>query len=87
VNTVALERPALPAEPSNGASAADHAGRGWIIIGPRVRAHLGPQLERALPLVWLALLEMSGAQEGQGYRLVVDAAHLEPASAPEAPPA
>jgi hypothetical protein len=51
----------------------------WIVIGPRLRAQLGPQLERAMPLVWLALMEMSGAQEGQGFRLVIDGAHLEPA--------
>lgn len=53
---------------------------GWIVLGPRLREHLGPQLERAMPLVWVALLEMSGAREGEGFRLVIDAAHLEPAA-------
>lgn len=52
---------------------------GWIILGPRLRGQMGPQLERLMPLVWLALLEMSGAQEGAPYRLCIDGAHLEPA--------
>lgn len=56
----------------------DRPPAGWVIIGPRVREQLGPQLERAMPLVWVAYLEMVGAADGAGYRLVIDAAHLEP---------
>jgi hypothetical protein len=45
---------------------------------------MATQVERALGLVLLALLETSGVPEGAGYRLVIDAAHLEPA--PPDPP-
>lgn len=72
---------APPTEPAalRRVSAPEHQSPpGWIVLGPRLRAQIGPQLERAMPLVWLALMEMSGAQEGQGYRLCIDAAHLEP---------
>jgi hypothetical protein len=45
---------------------------------------MATQVERALGLVLLALLETSGVPEGAGYRLVISEAHLEPAP-PEAP--
>ena len=57
----------------------------WLVIGPRTRAAMATQVERALGLVLLALLETSGVPEGAGYRLVISEAHLEPA--PPEPPA
>jgi hypothetical protein len=61
-----------PQAPQNG-----HAGQ-WIVVGPRTRAHAARVLEQSLAPVWVALLETSGVPEGQGWRLVVEAAHLEP---------
>jgi hypothetical protein len=61
-----------PPQPQNG-----HAAP-WIVVGPRTRAHLARVLEQQLAPVWVALLETSGVPEGQGWRLVVDGAHLEP---------
>jgi len=79
----------LPAAPPNGvAPAAPLPPEGpptqWLVIGPRTRAAMATQVERALGLVLLALLETSGVPEGAGYRLVISEAHLEPAP-PEAP--
>lgn len=50
----------------------------WIVLGPRTRAQMARVLEPQLAAVWVALLEHAGAAEGQGYALVIDAAHLEP---------
>ena len=61
-----------PPPPTNG-----HPGA-WIVVGPRTRAHLARVLEQSLAPVWVALLETSGVPEGQGWRLVVGEAHLEP---------
>lgn len=79
------ERPLEPAAPvPNGAPPQPGS---WIVLGPRLREHLGPALERAMPLVWVALLEMSGVPEGAPYRLVVDGAHIEPLPPAQAPQA
>ena len=64
--------PPQPAALQNG-----HPGA-WIVVGPRTRAHLARVLEQSLAPVWVALLETSGVPEGQGCRLVVGEAHLEP---------
>lgn len=56
----------------------------WIVVGPRTRAQMALQLERAFGVVLLALLETSGVPDGQAYRLVLEAAHLEPVR--ETPP-
>lgn len=83
---------ALEAAPTNGATPTaqplppEGPPTQWLVIGPRTRAAMAVQVERALGLVLLALLETSGVPEGAGYRLVIDSAHLEPAPA-EAPPA
>jgi hypothetical protein len=56
----------------------------WIILGPRTRAQLARVLEQA-PLsvpVLVALLEQSGSAPEQGWNLVLEAAHLEPADTP-----
>ena len=66
-----------PPPPQNGHPASPSAGA-WIVVGPRTRAHLARVLEQSLAPVWVALLETSGVPEGQGWRLVVDGAHLEP---------
>lgn len=71
---VAPEANGAPVQPLAPGRPADS----WIVLGPRLREHLGPALERAMPLVWVALLEMSGVPEGAPYRLVVDGAHIEP---------
>jgi hypothetical protein len=83
--------PEAPApQPTNGAQVAPlppETPHQWIILGPRTRAHLARVLEQS-PLanpVLVALLETSGVPEGAGYRLVISAAHLEPAP-PETPP-
>jgi hypothetical protein len=51
----------------------------WIVIGPHTRAQMARVLEQQMGAVWVALLETSGAADGASFRLVVDAAHLEPA--------
>lgn len=56
--------------------------QGWIVIGPQTRVQMAGQLERLMPVVWLALMETSGVREGAEMRLVIDGAHLEPATAP-----
>ena len=70
--------PPSPATPNG------HPKDAWIVVGPRTRAHLARVLEQS-PLsnaVLVALLEQSGVHEGQGFRLVVDACHLEPETPP-----
>lgn len=68
-----------PPMPANG-----HVGQ-WITVGPRTRAHLARVLEQSLAPVWVALLETSGVPEGQGFRLVIDGAHLEPEPSGQSP--
>jgi hypothetical protein len=74
--------PAAPVPPEGPTGAPTR----WIVLGPRTRAALAAQLERSMGVVLLALLETSGVPDGQPYTLVLEGAHLEPASAP-APPA
>jgi hypothetical protein len=78
---------ALPeaAPPTNGAAVAplppDRPPGQWLVVGPRTRQLLARGCEGA-PLgvaALVALLEASGAPDGQEYALVIDAAHLEPA--------
>lgn len=77
-------RPPPPSAPPVGAPVPPAGGAPGqrIVVGPRVRQQMAAQVERLMPLVLLALLETSGVPEGQGYRLVLGAAHLEPAGAP-----
>jgi hypothetical protein len=54
----------------------------WIAIGPGTRERMAGVLEQQLGVVWQALLEQAGARPGQPFRLVIEAAHLEPEAAP-----
>lgn len=71
------------APPANGVTpprGPDGAAPPWVVVGPHTRAHLAALLEQS-PLgrgVLVALLEGSGHADGAPYRLVLDAAHLEP---------
>lgn len=77
---------ALPdAPPANGQAVVPLPPTGppaqWIVLGPRTRAQLAHVLEQA-PLavaVLVALLEQSGATPEQGWTLVLEGVHLEPA--------
>jgi hypothetical protein len=75
---------ALPAQP-RGVPELPFPGE-WIAIGPGTRERMAAVLEQQLGVVWQALLEQAGASPGRPYRLVIEAAHLEPA-APAAVPA
>jgi hypothetical protein len=75
-----------PPQPPPALAQNGHAGA-WIVVGPRTRGHLARVLEQhptAAPAL-VALLETSGAPEGQGWRLVGDSCHLEP-EPPQASP-
>jgi hypothetical protein len=76
---------ALPETPTANGQAVtplppDHPPGQWLVIGPRTRQLLARACEGAPVAVaaLVAVLETSGAPEGQEYSLVVDAAHLEP---------
>jgi hypothetical protein len=78
---------ALPARPPGpprvGQPQPPSPGEG-IAIGPGTRERMAAVLEQQLGVVWQALLEQAGARPGQPFRLVIEAAHLEP-DAPAAP--
>jgi hypothetical protein len=70
--------------PTNGAAPVaplppDGGPTQWLVLSAPILAALATQGERGLGLVLLAWLGGAGVPDGAEYRLVIDAAHLEPA--------
>jgi len=70
------------ASPTNGAAVTalppDRPPGQWLALSAPILAALAAQNERSMGLVLLAWLGGAGVPEGAQYRLVIDAAHLEP---------
>jgi hypothetical protein len=64
------------------------AFRGIISLGPRTCERASRVLEQAMGTIWEVLVETHGGDVEQGWQVVVEGLHLEPAPPrPAAPPA